>query len=336
MYRLFFVLILLILTGSLLFSQTSKVGTTGAQFLKISASARAVGMGEAFTGLANDISAIHWNPAGLAHLNRREAIFLHSQWLASMQYDFAAISFPLESATSSIAFFTTFLTMPEERVRTVYYPQGTGETFQSVDFNLGFSYARKLTEKLSFGSNFKYIRQSIWRANGSTWAIDFGTLYQTDFHDLQIGLAISNFGPPIKLEGQTSSIFVDIDPDFQGNLPVRARLETEEWELPLAFRFGFAMNLLKTAQNRITIASDFTHPNDNNQYVNVGTEYTFQRLFSIRAGYRGLGLEELDGGLTFGGGFAFSPGETQIRFDYAFVHYGRLEATHRFALNVGF
>ncbi len=336
MSRLIFVLTLIFLSGSLLFSQTSKVGTTGAQFLKISASARAVGMGEAFTGLADDISSIHWNPAGLANLNQREAIFLHSQWLASMQYDFAAISFPLEAGTSTIAFFTTFLTTPEERVRTVYYPQGTGETFQSIDFNLGFSYSRKLTEKLTLGSNFKYIRQSIWRANGSTWAIDFGTLYQTDFHDLKFGLAISNFGPPIKLEGQTSSLFVDIDPDFEGNLPVRARLETEEWELPLAFRFGFAMNLLKTAQNRITIASDFSHPNDNNQYVNVGTEYTFQRLFSIRAGYHGLGMEELDGGLTFGGGFAFSPGETYIRFDYAFVYYGRLEATHRFALNVGF
>src|SRR4029077_8125627 len=42
-----------------------QVGTSGAQFLKIGPGARPVGMGEAFTGVPDDIHAIYWNPAGL-------------------------------------------------------------------------------------------------------------------------------------------------------------------------------------------------------------------------------------------------------------------------------
>jgi len=35
--------------------------------------ARAMGMGGAFTGVADDFTALHWNPAGLSHIRRMEA-----------------------------------------------------------------------------------------------------------------------------------------------------------------------------------------------------------------------------------------------------------------------
>ena len=45
----------------------TKVGTTSAQFLKIGVGAKAIAMGGTFVAQANDLSALYWNPAGLAY-----------------------------------------------------------------------------------------------------------------------------------------------------------------------------------------------------------------------------------------------------------------------------
>ncbi|MCK4447841.1 MAG: UPF0164 family protein, partial [Candidatus Marinimicrobia bacterium] len=77
---------------TIIFSQTetnvTKVGTTSAQFLKIEPGARSVGMGGAFVAVANDATAIYSNPAGIARLSGIEAFFIHSEWLAGLNYDF--------------------------------------------------------------------------------------------------------------------------------------------------------------------------------------------------------------------------------------------------------
>ena len=49
-----------------------KAGTAAAAFLKIDAGSRPMGMGGAFTGLADDINTLFWNPAGLASIQDQE------------------------------------------------------------------------------------------------------------------------------------------------------------------------------------------------------------------------------------------------------------------------
>src|SRR5471032_349554 len=71
-----------------------QVGTSGAAFLKIGPGARPVGMGEAFTGVADDIHAIYWNPAGLGTLKHAEITGMHMQYFQSIQYEFAAFAYP--------------------------------------------------------------------------------------------------------------------------------------------------------------------------------------------------------------------------------------------------
>src|ERR1039458_1672672 len=73
---------------------SSNVGTSGAEFLKIGPGARAVGMGEAFTGVADDVDAIYWNPAGLGTLKHAEITGMHMQYFQSIQYEFAAFAYP--------------------------------------------------------------------------------------------------------------------------------------------------------------------------------------------------------------------------------------------------
>lgn len=329
--------IIFLMCNFALFGQTSKVGTTGAQFLKIGVGPRAVAMGEAYTGMADDISAIYWNPAGLASLHQKEAMFQHSFWLASMKFDFASIIFPL-TGKGTFGIFATFLSTPEDEVRTVTHPEGTGEMFSSTDMALGLSYARNMTEKFSIGVNVKYIRQSIWTMSANGWAVDFGSIFNTDIKHFRVGLCISNFGTPLQMKGRAANMFIDIAPDFYGHdEKVKAELSAEKWELPMRFRLGFAFDPVHNEKMRLTIAGDGLCPNDNNEYVNAGFECAIRKVVFIRGGFRGLGMEEMEGGLAAGGGFNVNLGETvKLKLDYAFVDYGKLEATHRYAISILF
>src|SRR5262245_64716799 len=71
-----------------------RAGTSSATFLRIGVGARAVGMGETFVAVANDPSAIFWNPAGLASLQRRELAISHVQWPADIAYDHLTLTIP--------------------------------------------------------------------------------------------------------------------------------------------------------------------------------------------------------------------------------------------------
>jgi len=114
-------------------------------------------------------------------------------------------------------------------------------------------------------------------------------------------------------------------------------LSAEKWELPMGLRMGFAFDPVHNEKMRPTLAGDWAYPNDNHEYVNAGFECAIREMAFIRAGFRGLGMEAMEGGLTAGGGFKVNFTETyKLKIDYAFVDYGRLEATHRFAVSLGF
>ncbi|MBN1348443.1 PorV/PorQ family protein [candidate division KSB1 bacterium] len=334
---IYLIIVLFVIDSQVLLAQTSKVGTTAAQFLKIAVGPRATAMGEAHAGMANDISAIYWNPAGLALLRQREAIFQHSFWLASLKFDFASIVFPLKG-NNTVGAFVTLLGTPEDEVRTVMHPEGTGEMFNAVDMALGLSYSRMMTDQFAIGMNVKYIRQKIWTMCASGWAVDFGSIYTTDFRDFRIGLAVSNFGTPIQLHGPAANVFVDIAPEIPGHdEKARAELISEKWELPIGFRMGFAIDPVRSKNMRLTLASDWTHPNDNNEYINFGFEYAIREIVLIRSGFRGLGMQDMEGGLTAGMGFRIKFSESlKAKLDYAFADYGKLEATHRYAISLVF
>ena len=53
----------------------NKTGTTAAKFLSIEVGSNAVGMGGAYTSIANDATAMYWNPAGLSFHDTKEVYF---------------------------------------------------------------------------------------------------------------------------------------------------------------------------------------------------------------------------------------------------------------------
>ncbi|MEE9168085.1 MAG: PorV/PorQ family protein [Candidatus Neomarinimicrobiota bacterium] len=339
LFSLFFFVtfIILNLVQGQIVSNVSKVGTTAAPFLEIEVGSRALGMGGAFVAIANDATAIYWNPAGIARLSKSEATLIHTNWLVGTNFDFAGIVLPM-GRMGSIAVSVTSLSTDEMEVRTVQNPEGTGEKFSQGDLSAGLSYAKNLTDKFSIGVNVKYISQKIWHMNAQGYALDIGTLFRTEFNGMMIGMSISNFGGSMKLEGKDIFVNYDEAPQFGGsNERIPAFKKTDEFPLPLLFRVGIAMDLLKNSRNQLTIAADAAHPNDNTEYINLGMEYIFRNQVALRFGYKNLFTLDTEEGFTAGVGTKLKLARgIAVKIDYALQDFGRLHNAQRFSLGFEF
>ena len=67
-----------------------------------SLNARSLGMGNAFTGVANDYSATYWNPAGIGMIENSEMTFSLSHNIANDNSTYLGNSLPYENTSSSL------------------------------------------------------------------------------------------------------------------------------------------------------------------------------------------------------------------------------------------
>lgn len=339
MKHLTLALLYLVLTFQVGYSQAdgriTKVGSTAASFLEIEVGARANGMGGSFVALANDATALYWNPAGITQLAGTEIHLMHSEWLAGMDFDYCAIAIPIGNA-NVIGLSLMALTMDEMEVRTVQKPKGTGEMFSAIDMAVGLSFARALTDRFAIGFNGKFISQRIWHTRASSFAFDVGTLFKTQFRDMKIGMNISNFGGKMQMLGRDTRVEHDIDPTIEGNNPqIDAYLKTDKWSLPLVFRVGIALDVYTGKYQRITFSTDAAHPNNNTESVNMGAEYSFNNFIFLRGGYRSMFQADSEEGITLGAGIVWQiRGLGKLHVDYAYGDFGRLESTQRFSLTI--
>ena len=323
---------------SQIFRDITKVGTTAGQFLKIGPGARALGMGSAYVGVSDDIYAAYYNPAGVAiNKGNGQVAFNHTEWLADINYDYAAVS--LNVGSLGAMFFTvTSLSVPEDKVRTFDFPEGDGQYWDASSVAFGVGYAKSLTDRFSIGFHAKYIQESIWSSSASGFALDVGTYYITPFNDMVIGASISNFGTKMKLDGK--DIQLNYDPDnssVTGPNNVPAKYEMDQYDLPLTFRIGLAMDVIKSRYFRVKTALDATHPNDNTEYVNAGLELAYDELFFVRGGYKSLFLANSEQSFTLGAGLNYEINNgLSIKVNYAYGDFGRLKNIQYFDIGLVF
>lgn len=278
-----------------------KTGTTAAKFLSIGVGSKASGMGGAFTSIANDATAMYWNPAGLSFNNTKEVYFNHANWIADISFDYFGFTIPM-NGKSTIGFNITSVTMDEMEV-TRYGNEDTGETFKAADYAIGSTYALNLTDRFSIGLNSKYIQQSIANSHAKGLALDFGTLFVTPF-GFRLGTSISNFGPKLMMTGDDLLIGADVDENIEGNNEsVTGILSTDYFDLPLVLRIGISDEFQIGSRNNIVLSVDAISPNDNANYINVGAGiYLLDGLISLYGGINSLFLENAESEFSFGGG----------------------------------
>lgn len=314
-----------------------KVGTSAAIFLRIPVGVRGAAMGSAFVSVADDATAMFWNPGGIARLEKKTLFVDHAPWLPGLTFNYFGVVLPLGEA-GALGFNVTSLGSDEMDITTVEQPEGTGETFSSRSVALGMAYARNLTDRFSIGANVKFIHESILNSSAIGLAFDIGTLYDTPFPGIRLGVSISNFGTNMRIDGDDLNVRVDLDPSQEGdNQSIVGRLRTDNHEAPLIMRVGLSWDAIATTGNRLTFAVDGLNPNDDAQSVNLGGEYAlFGETLVLRGGFNDLFLNDREKGLTMGVGVNFEASGIGFSGGYAFQNFEHLDGVNRFSLELRF
>lgn len=334
MIKRLLVLAIVIITG-ISFGQ-SKVGTTAANFLTIPVGSKAVGMGGAFVAIANDATALYWNPGSVSRFERNEFNVSYSEWLVGTKFNWIGLTFKI-SDNDAIGISVNQLDYGDEEITTPNQPNGTGERWKAQDIAFTFTYAKNLTDRFSIGGSLKYIRQQIWNESASAFALDIGLLFQTQLEGLKIGMNIANFGTEMKLDGKDLLQAIDIDPANTGNNDkITGSLGTDSWTLPLLFTVGLGYDAYKTEDWNVTIAADAIYPNNQTSFLNFGGEVTWNNMVSIRGGYNSLFKMDAEEGLSAGLGLKYDFGPFFAKVDYSFSEFGIFDNINRISVSVGF
>jgi hypothetical protein len=301
-----------------------RAGTSSATFLRIGVGARAVGMGETFVAVANDPSAIYWNPAGLASLQRREVALSGTRWPADVDYEHVTLILPSRRLGGSLAVQLGVLSTQIEET-TELRPLGTGRTFGYSDIVVGAAYARRWTDKLLIGSGMKLVREDLGSQVGgpTTTALlfDVGSIYYLGLGSVRIATSLTNFGSTLRPSGTYVS-------PYDGSTA-----QYDAFDPPLMFRYGLAFEPIENETQRLTTAFEVNQPADNERVVKVGAEWLLRGSLAVRGGYN-FNADALK--LSAGAGFSGDVGGRRGAVDYAYTDGGPLGAVHRLSLGVRF
>ena len=324
----------------------NNVATTSAAFLEIGPGARSIGMGSAYVSVADDASSIYWNPAGIASLNQTEVQSFYTPWLVETNFYYNSAVSPM-GVYGSIGLSFTSITMDEMMVRTVQDPEPNeyGQKFDAGNISMGIAYAKRLTDRFSFGFQTKFIQESIWQMKAQGYAVDIGTMFVTK-SNLNIGMSISNFGGKLGMQGVNTLVDIDIDETIYGNNDrIDGSLGTSQWPLPLLFRFGLSKKFAFSPTMDFLVAVDAIHPNNNPEYINVGFEYSIMDLISFRLGKshsfydlnssgKTIGPEH---GISLGTGIKYKiPRGPLVNVDYVFSDDGVFSNVQGYSISLNF
>ncbi|HTY09020.1 MAG TPA: PorV/PorQ family protein [Candidatus Edwardsbacteria bacterium] len=343
------IVLALVLMASLAAAQPeySNVGRAGLTFLKIGPGARPVAMGGAFTAIADDASALYYNPAGITRVKKIDFLFSHTSWVAGINHEYVSVVVP-GGLMGTFGVSASFVSMDDIQTTTIddattVMREDLGEglpTYSCGDLALGLTYAYRFTDKFSAGVTAKYAREKISDMNAGGLAFDIGTYYMTGFKSLRIGMAILNFGTDVQFSGKDLQ-FEDSDTsrasNFTGTIVEKT---TTPFPLPLQFKLGLAYDFTLPSNMMITTTGELVHPNDGSEKLQMGLEYGWNKTVYLRAGYKydpdtyqkKSGMDNFSAGLGLSRYF----GTTRINVDYAYSNLGYLENAHRFSLGIGF
>lgn len=285
---------LLIISGIFASQSSAQVGITAVPFLQIEPDSRGAGMGNSGVAIADNASAVFWNPAGLAFQRGNQVSITHASWLpefnADLFYDYLVGKYYVEGI-GTIGGHITFLNLGEQ--------QRTDETglelgrFNSYEVSAGISYGFELNENFALGTGFRFIYSSLADGEvsgqkinpGSSVGLDLAAMYRSNPFSLgaregtfNAGINLSNIGPGVQYTDNAQK-----DP------------------LPTVFRVGYAltMDLDQEGFNTLTFSNDFSKIMARSEMVVANDDTTYQPMNVTRALFNSWGsLERFNGSET--------------------------------------
>jgi len=281
-------------------------GTSAFSFLKINVGARAVSLGGAFTGLANDESALYYNPAGIASFEEERIILGYHNYFIDIQSGIVGYIRPIKPQYV-LGLQLSYLNYGDF-TETDKYGEVLGQ-FSGGDLLLATTVGYQYNPNYSFGVTAKFIYEKLQDYSSTGIAADLGFKYTADRDRYSLGLMIQNLGTQLSALGD------------------------EKDDLPLTLRGGGAITPRGLP---LTLSGDVILPRDNNVDVAAGVEYfKFQPLYvrlgwnSFGSNYRASDSDDKWAGLSFGAGFAF---RSRWQLSYAYSPAAELGESHRVTL----
>ena len=308
-----------------------RAGISAFQFLKIGVGARPVALGETFVAIANDASALFWNPAGLVQFDQNRVLVAHTEYVVDIKHEFLGTAYHL-SSNDAVGVSVSSLHMDEMPVTTETQPFGTGRYFSFGDVAVGLSYSKRMTDQFSFGVTFRYVEETLDLLKMRGIVTDLGTFYMTGLGSSRFAVVVSNFGADVTPSGEV--------PQTYGSGTISS---FQSFSPPTQFKLGFAMEPMETENQRVTTSIELNHPNDNAENVHIGIEYQWEKWLWLRTGVKRTIGERLFGvdnagsnDFTAGFGVAIPTGVSDIRVDYAYANFNALGGVHRISLELSY
>ena len=309
--------------------KASKTGATGSQFLKIGVGARAAGMAGAYGSIADDLTAIYWNPAGVADLDGMSANFSYTEWFGGFNHSFAAISFPM-GPSYNLAFNAISLSSDDIPITTIMDDDGEGATYNVNDVAFGLTFSGYLTEEFSFGINAKYVSNSFSQTSANAIAFDIGTRYDVGVYGIKLGFSIHNLGVEMNYEGEELSTAKKLYDGLNAS-QLDAEYTSYPYQMPIVFRASISSEIIKQEEHNLIAVLDFNTLSDAGEQFALGAEYTWNGLLSFRGGYI-FGKDQM--GIAGGVGLNYMSGYFDGRFDYSINPTTDLGLIHRIGLDL--
>lgn len=303
----------------------SRTGGTGMQFLKISPDARGMSMGGAYVAIANDVASLYWNPAGITSVDTGKVNFQlsHTRYFGDISANFAG-AVVKAGPLSFVGLNVMAMNYGQMDETTEFDPKGTGRTFSPVNYSIGLTYAKILTNSFSFGVTGKFAQEGIGGVNVYNAMFDLGLKYDIGVKHTRFGVSFSNFGLNVKPTGEVSVL------KFNGTDHINSFSEVS---VPALFRLGVAFDPIHTDKHVLTAAGQLNHPTDNNETYSLGAEYNYIRVLYLRTGYE-FASDESYRAPSFGAGLKILRKFGGLTVDYGLIAKSRLGNIHRITLGI--
>lgn len=266
-------------------------GTTAAEFLLLAPTARGAALGASYAALATDLSAMYYNPAGLAQLPQPGVSGSSMSYVADTRLSWVGFAVPFGGGSKAFGISITNFGFGDQPVYTVDDPTGTsGEVYSVSQTAIGLSFAQQFSDRFSAGITAKMVNDALGKVSARAFALDFGTNFHASVagRPLRAGFVIQHLGTTLQHSGQALDAGVIRTPP-QGvgesaQEPQPARYQTKAWSLPVMFRVSLAYDVFTTTMGRLTAMGEFSQPN------NTDPGYNFAGEYNLRLGQSGFAV----------------------------------------------